>query len=138
MKYANGIVMTEQPFYENSPNWQGIKFIGDKRWLRVARGYIECSDSSFFQKQVENIPEGQYEINVPHMQNFLDCIRSGERPTGDIEIGHKSTMLCHLGNIAYRTGNTLHLNPVTGKILDNPKAEALLRKEYRQGWTPKV
>mgnify|MGYP002241163564 FL=1 len=44
MKYANGIVMTEQPYREDNANAQGIKFIGDKGWLKVARGYIECSD----------------------------------------------------------------------------------------------
>lgn len=40
MKYANGIVMTEQPYREDNANAQGIKFIGDKGWLKVARGVI--------------------------------------------------------------------------------------------------
>jgi len=46
MKYANGIVMTEQPYREDNEKAQGIKFTGDKGWLKVARGYIECSDKS--------------------------------------------------------------------------------------------
>ena len=51
MKYAKGIVMTEQPYREDNANAQGIKFIGDKGWLKVARGYIECSDPSLLPKE---------------------------------------------------------------------------------------
>lgn len=46
MKYQNGIVMTEQPFLEGNDGAQGIKFIGDKGWIEVARGYLACSDKS--------------------------------------------------------------------------------------------
>ena len=55
MKYANGIVMTEQPYREDKPNAQGIQFIGTKGWLKVARGYIECSDKSLLEKKEEKI-----------------------------------------------------------------------------------
>jgi predicted dehydrogenase len=50
MKYANGIVMTEQPYREDSGS-QGIRFIGDKGWLKVSRGYIECSDPELLKKE---------------------------------------------------------------------------------------
>ena len=73
-----------------------------------------------------------------HLQNFLDSIRNARRPNADIEEGHKSTLLCHLGNIAWRTGHTLGIDPKTGHILDDPRAEALWRREYRPGWEPKV
>jgi predicted dehydrogenase len=73
-----------------------------------------------------------------HIQNFLDCIRSGKRPNSEIEEGQKSTLLCHLGNIAYRTGHTLHLDQRTGKILDDRDAQKLWGREYRKGWEPKV
>lgn len=55
MKYANGIVMTEQPYREDNANAQGIKFIGDKGWLKVARGYIECSDPSLLPKEEKKV-----------------------------------------------------------------------------------
>lgn len=73
-----------------------------------------------------------------HIQNFLDCIRSGKTPNSEIAEGQKSTMLCHLGNIAYRTGHTLHIDPKNGHIIDDEKAQALWKREYRQGWEPKV
>ena len=45
-QYLNGIEMTEQPYLEDMPNAQGIKFIGTKGWIEVARGYLACSDAS--------------------------------------------------------------------------------------------
>jgi predicted dehydrogenase len=76
--------------------------------------------------------------DAPHLKNFLDCIRSGERPNADIADGHKSTLLCHLGNIAYRAGHTLHLDPKTHALVHDKAAEALLGRDYRPGWEPKV
>lgn len=74
-----------------------------------------------------------------HFANFLDCVRSGKRPNSDIAECQKSTMLCHYANIAYRTGNTIHIDPATGKIMDNAEAMKLWqRSEYREGWEPKV
>ena len=73
-----------------------------------------------------------------HIQNFLDCIRSGKRPNSEIEEGQKSTLLCHLGNIAYRTGHTIHIDQRTGKIIDDRDAQKLWSREYRKGWEPKV
>jgi hypothetical protein len=74
----------------------------------------------------------------PHLRNFLDCIRSGQRPNADIEEGHQSTALCHLGNIAWRVGRTLNCDPQTGRILGDRPAARLWSREYRRGWEPKV
>jgi len=73
-----------------------------------------------------------------HFANFFDCIRGGKRPNSDIAEGQKSTLLCHLGNIAYRTGRTLTLDPKTHAILNDKEATSLWGREYRKGWEPKV
>jgi hypothetical protein len=71
-----------------------------------------------------------------HQQNFLDAIRSGDRLNAEIVGGHKSTLFCHLGNIAYCTGLTLEIDPATGQIRNNSAAAKLWACDYRQGWMP--
>jgi hypothetical protein len=68
-----------------------------------------------------------------HHRNFLECIKSGQRPAADIEIGHHSAALCHLGNIATRVGRVLHFDPKTEQIVGDKEANGLVRREYRKG-----
>ena len=69
-----------------------------------------------------------------HVGNFLNSIRQGTRPSAEIEEGQKSTLLCHLGNIAYRTGRTVNFDPATRQIVNDPEATKLWRREFRPGW----
>jgi hypothetical protein len=55
------------------------------------------------------------------------------KPNADIEEGHKSTRLCHLGNIAFRTGKVLTFDAQT-ETTDSPEANQLLGREYRKGF----
>jgi predicted dehydrogenase len=68
-----------------------------------------------------------------HHRNFLACLKSGDRPHADIEIGHLSAALCHLGNIATRVGRVLHFDPQTEKITGDDEANKLVRRTYREG-----
>lgn len=76
--------------------------------------------------------------DAPHFINFVESIRGNAKPNAEIAEGVKSTLLCHLGNIAYRTGTTIQLDPKTHKIVKNAAAEKLWSREYRKGWEPKV
>lgn len=76
--------------------------------------------------------------DATHVEDFLSAIRDSRRPNADIEEGHKSTLLCHLGNISSRTGRALNTDPQDGKIQDDETASALWTKEYREGWTPNL
>ena len=73
-----------------------------------------------------------------HIANFLDCIKTGKRPNADIEEGHKSTLLCHLGNIAHRVNRVLTTSEKDGHIQNDNEATQLWSREYRKGWEPKV
>lgn len=73
-----------------------------------------------------------------HVRNFVDAIRGDAKANAEIEIGHKSTLLCHLGNIAYRTGKTLTFDAKT-ETTNDPGANKLLARDYRKGFElPKV
>ena len=69
----------------------------------------------------------------PHFANLLSAIRGGTRLNSEIEEGYKSTLLCHLGNIAQRTGRTLRCNAKDGTIIDEKAAMAFWTREYHKG-----
>jgi predicted dehydrogenase len=69
-----------------------------------------------------------------HLCNFLDCVRDRKRPNADIEEGHKSTRLCHLGNIAYRTSRTLRFEAAGESLPGDAEASKLLGRTYRKGF----
>jgi len=73
-----------------------------------------------------------------HIANFLDAIRGDATPRAPIDGGHKSQLLCHLGNIAQRTEGSLRCDPQTGRIVGNAEAAALWSREYEPGWEAKV
>lgn len=73
-----------------------------------------------------------------HFADFIGAVRDGHRTTADIEIGHRSTLLCHLGNIAYRTSSTLETDAKNGHVINNVAAENLWSREYAKGWEPVV
>ena len=68
-----------------------------------------------------------------HFANFIDAVRSGDRfdLNCDILEGHTSSVLPHLGNIAYRVGETLEFNGEFEKFIDNDEANLLLTRNYR-------
>jgi predicted dehydrogenase len=69
-----------------------------------------------------------------HVKNFIDCVRSREKPVADIEIGHRSTTVPHLGNISIRTGHKLRWDAGKEEIVDDPQASALLFRQPRKPW----
>jgi predicted dehydrogenase len=115
-------------------NMFGMAFYGDKgALLTEGSGYKILEPDGKTRTEVKGSDSQE-----PHLRNFLDCVRSGGRPNADIEEGFKSTLLCHLGNIAYRTSKTLKLDPATHRIVDEPEAAKLWQRDYRPGWEPKV
>jgi predicted dehydrogenase len=74
-------------------------------------------------------------LDVAHIGNFVAAIRGEAMLNSPIDEGQKSTMLCHLGNIAYRTATVVQCDPQTGAVLDNPAAAKLwARPAYRAGF----
>jgi len=69
-----------------------------------------------------------------HIQNLLDGMRKGKNLNADILGGYQSTLLCQLGNIALRSGDTLHVDPENGHIIGNNKAMRYWSREYEPGW----
>lgn len=111
-----------------------VAFYGDQGTMEIRGTGYHIYDLDGAEVEVQKGPGG----DVEHFGNFVDTIRGRGRLTSEIEVGQISTMLCHLGNIAYRTGHTVHFNPETGQIENDPKAASLWKREYREGWKPQV
>lgn len=77
-------------------------------------------------------------LDAIHIQNFFDGISKGAKLNAEIVGGHQSTLLCQLGNIALRSGGTLHIDPANGHIKNNPEAMKYWKREYHRGWEPTV
>jgi len=73
-----------------------------------------------------------------HMADFLDAIRNHRKPNCDVELGHKSIVGMQLGNIAWRLGRDLKLDPKNGHIIGDPEAQKLWSRTYEKGWEPKI
>jgi hypothetical protein len=69
-----------------------------------------------------------------HVRNFIDCVRSRRQPAADIERGHRSSVVAHLGNIAYRTGHKIGWNSTQEQIVADLDASKLLRRQPRPPW----
>ncbi|MFZ4731624.1 MAG: Gfo/Idh/MocA family oxidoreductase [Pirellulales bacterium] len=111
-----------------------IVFYGDAGTMAIHRDTWTVYDP----KGVE-VSQGTSSVagtgDASHIGNFLDAVRGTAELNSPIDVGQRSTRLCHLGNLAYRTGTVVRCDPATGAILDNPAAEALIgRERYRDGW----
>src|SRR6056297_2664038 len=110
----------------------GISFHGTEGSIVVrSAGYVE------FDNQDKPVHEGQGAGgDTTHLTDFLDAIRTQRLSKANIVEAHRSTLLCHLGNIAFRTDSVLHTNPANGQIVSNPAAQAFWSREYEAGWEP--
>jgi predicted dehydrogenase len=89
---------------KGQPN--GIRFVGTDGWIWVNRDTITASEPHLLK---DPLPENATRLYVSknHMGNFFDCVRSRQLPICDVETGHRSATMCHLGAISLRTGHRL-------------------------------
>ena len=69
-----------------------------------------------------------------HVANFIDCIRTRQKPLGDVEVGHRSTSIALLGNIAFHVGRKLNWDAERQDFIDDPEASKLLSRTARPPW----
>jgi predicted dehydrogenase len=128
--YANGVVMTCQQKLDTKSSDQGTEFVGDTGSLFVYRGGIVANPPELL-KDVDVPKIINSQANSKHVDNFLDCVKSRKKPVADVAIGHSSATVCHLGNIAIRSGKKITWDPKTETIVGDPEGAKWLTKEYR-------
>jgi predicted dehydrogenase len=119
----------------------GVLFEGeDNKWIFVSRGAIMASDGTSTTSRIisQALPAGAPRLPVADSQmgNFLACVRSRAQPICNASVGHRSATVCHLGNIAIRTGRRLRWDPAMERFTGEHAEEAnrWLTRERRGEW----
>jgi predicted dehydrogenase len=112
---------------------EGVTFVGEdnKRRLFVGRGVLQATPQDLIEMPTK---EAMFPISNAHQANFLDCVKSRDRPIADVAIGHRSATVCHLGNIAIRLGRKITWDPKAETIVGDDAAKAMLSRPYRAPW----
>lgn len=115
----------------------GVAVYGTSGYVHIGRwdrnwGYKVYDEKG---KLVLDQSKNETDADDAHVRNFLDCIRSRKTPNAEIEIGHASSSLCHLGNIVARTTRTIRFDTAAETIPGDAEANKLLRREYRKHWS---
>lgn len=112
---------------------QGTAYIGD-------RGYeIVPERGGQFQQSMPRMSPvtasgRDGDLTAQHARNFLDCVVSRDKPSADVEVGHRSTTMSLLANIALATRSRLEWDAAAERITNNAAANELLDYEYREPW----
>ena len=126
-EYANGVKLICETGGSHT------KFEGTEGWVDVSRGGIETAPESLKKTTI-----GPNEIHLyeskDHKQNFLDCIKSRRDPIANAEIGHRTSTVCHLGNIAMLLGRKLKWDPKAERFIDDSAANSMLARSMRAPW----
>lgn len=112
----------------------GATYSGDKDELIVTGGDGGCGTED--KAMNYKAPPGGVEVfqSPGHFRNWLECIKTREKPIMHIEAGHRVATLCILGNISYILGRKLEWDPVHEKVKNDEEANRLLCLTGRGPW----
>ena len=124
---------------------RGTLIYGTEGSVLVDRGGYQVFDKTgnIIEERTEKLESASTDIQGVggldgyHMRNLLDSIREGVKLNSPANEAHKSTLMCHLGNMAQSTGETLKIDTSNGKP-KNKQAMKLWSREYEKGWKPSV
>lgn len=147
IKFGNNCLVTWEGRSCNSANSEGrdrgVIFYGENGMMDTGGNsyhIFDLKNKLVEEKTSKDIIDGRdpsspsANLDAVHIADFLNAVRSGSKPHGDIEELHKSTLLVQLGNIAWRTGHRLNIDPSNGHIINDSEAEHLWSRTYEPGW----
>jgi predicted dehydrogenase len=131
-EYSNGVKLYHSG-RANGANVSGILFTGSEGKIEVSRGFLKT-----WPGELERTAFGPDAIRLyesrDHIGNFLQCVRTRQKPVADVEIGARSVTVCHLGNIAYWLGRELKWDPAREEIVGDAEAARWLDRPKRAPW----
>lgn len=133
LKFATGTeVRLEEPG-KNSHSQLGGIFVGEKGTIEIVRGDYTANPPELRKNSPDVLPEGKGE-DVPHLRNFVDCVRSRKLTNADVETAHRATTLCHLVSICRLLDRKLRWDPEAERLIGDEQANAMLSRPRRKGY----
>ncbi len=136
-RYANGVQVNLE--LSRGPHGGAI-FSGEKGKIEINRNKFTTNPKDLVKNPPPESEAAKWRDEVAlwqakyHMDNWLDCIVSRQRPVADVEIGHRSISVCHLANIARQLGRRLRWNPEKEEFLGDDEANRYLARPRRRGY----
>ena len=128
-EYENGVQMVHQP--ETGKNY--CHFFGTDGEVYVQRGELRTTPVSL---QDKTFAQDEYKIYVSdnHFQDFINSVKTRQRPICDVEVGHRTATVCNIGNIAYSLGRPLQWDPEKERFKKDREANKLLKRKMKKEW----
>jgi hypothetical protein len=127
MRYADGTVIR---FERDFGIWWGAVFVGEKGKIEINRGRIAANPPEL----IKGAPKTSGGDASPHLENWLDCIKTRRQPIADVLAGHRAVNLCHLINICRETGRKIQWDPEKEVFPNDDEAVALMDRPRRNGF----
>jgi predicted dehydrogenase len=127
--YEQRLWSTNYPYNVDS----GVEFYGtDGQMFLSRRGKVQILGGRN-KKIEEDLPRVEQDAPA-HVRDFLGAIRESRKSNADIGIGHLTTSLCHLGNVATRLGRGFQFDPASEQVVGDDEANKLMGRDYRDHW----
>jgi hypothetical protein len=126
-RYANGIVIQ---LTDNGPA-AGGEFVGDAGKIRIGTNRVDSNPAELAATPPERL-KFRLPVSNDHLANWCQCIKARQRPIADVEIGHRSAIVCHLGNIARWVGRKLRWDPEKEVFPGDAEANRYLERPQRK------
>ena len=116
----------------------GAIFVGEKGRIEIVRNGFRSDPQKMIHdlppaEEVQKWDRAQWQAKY-HMQEWLGCMRTRERPSADVEVGHRSISVCHLVNIARQLGHKVQWDPEKELFPGDSEANLLLSRPRRKGY----
>jgi predicted dehydrogenase len=116
-----------------------LVFHGTKGSLSIMRNGYQILPETWRKKETPEVPPQNVkavsnDATARHIRNFLECVKSRQRPIADVEEGHLTATMCHLGNIATRLGRSLQWDAAKEQFIGDKQANGMLVRTYRKPW----
>jgi len=133
--YPNGLTMRVA---SNNHLPQGVRFIGEDGTVHITRAQLRTTPNSLLKEKFSpdeiHLPKPAGDHRQGHRRDFLDCVKTRARTIAPVEIGHRSAIPCHLGNIAMILGRRIRWDPAAEQVIADDTAARMLCRPMRSPW----